>query len=158
VTVGNAFQDDLALGDELYSLELELAAQESSIEKGNIFLTATVQGADKPIVYHRMGHMRPRSPLMLAAKHTLWYVPLGNWFISTSQTLRVPIVDSLKNRLVHTQAIDITISQSHITFNSAILNVRTVVQGPRYLMRHWFFTTALLSVTASFFFACWHYS
>ena len=84
VTVGNTFQDDIAMNDEFYCLELELAAQESSIEKGNIFLTATVQGADKAIVYHRMGHMRARNPLMLAAKHTLWYMPLGSWLISTT--------------------------------------------------------------------------
>lgn len=53
--------------------------------------------------------------------------------------------------------IEFTLTHTEVSFTSAVLKLRTSLFGVRYLMRHWFFTTALVtisiaSVTLSVFF------
>ncbi len=42
-----------------------------------------------------------------------------------------------------------TLSNTAVTFSNAELHVRTSLFGLRYLMRHWFFTTAIVLISFS---------
>ena len=151
------------MDNEYYSIDVELKAQESeaNMDKGNIFLTATMasyKANEQPLVFHRMGHLRHRSSIILGIKQVLSYVPFLSWFINlnTTQFITIPIVESLDNGDYKSRAIELTISQSQIAFNSANIRIKTILYGTRYLMRNWFFTTAFLvvSITGFMIFLC----
>ena len=62
--------------------------------------------------------------------------------------MTIPVTLDFDNSRFKTKTIEIALSQSQIAFSSAKLQVYTSLHGLRYMMRHWFFTTAFLTISS----------
>lgn len=106
-----------------------------------------------------MSHMEHKSSFIIWLKEIFLYVPLLNYICKCEpkQLIAVPIVENFNNAEFAANAVEITLSNSSVVFTNAVLRVRTSLFGFRYMMRHWFFTTAFLSTTtiAAIIFMTW---
>lgn len=150
--------------DEYYNVEVEFTAQETetNMQKGNLFLSAKFSSfkvKEQPLSYHRMSHMEFKSSFIIWVKEMLRYIPLLGYICNCEpkQSIIVPIVENFNNAEYSANGIEITLSNSSIVFTNAVLKIRTSLFGFRYLMRHWFFTTAFVAIsfmTSAIFLTC----
>ncbi len=64
-----------------------------------------------------------------------------------SQQVEIAIVENFNNGDYQLNNIEFTLTHTEVSFTSAVLKLRTSLFGVRYLMRHWFFTTALVTIS-----------
>jgi hypothetical protein len=58
-------------------------------------------------------------------------------------------VENFNNADYQLNNMEFTLTHTEVSFTSAVLKSRTTLFGVRYLMRHWFFTTALVAISIS---------
>jgi hypothetical protein len=78
-------------------------------------------------------------------------LPLVNYLCNCepSQIVEIPIVENFNNAEFQLNSIEFTLTHTEVSFNSAVVKLRTSLFGIRYFMRNWFFTSALVAITIS---------
>ena len=64
------------------------------------------------------------------------------------QTVTVPIIENFNNQEFSTKHLELVLSNASVTIVRATLRVKSALFGLRYLMRHWFFTTAFVIISS----------
>lgn len=149
--------------DEYYNIEVEFTSQEtqSNMEKGQIYLQSkfsSYRQHHQPLIFHRMGQMQVKASLYVYIKEFIRSLPLIGYLCNCepSQQIVIPIVENFNNADFKTSSIELTLTNTALTFQSVVIRMRSSLFGIRYLMRHWFFTTAIVAVscmTSSLFFS-----
>ena len=109
---------DIFMEDEYYNLELELVVEETDSNfrhAQDIYVVSTFSSLKGkyvvPLSYHRTGHIRSRSSLIVLLKQLLNLLPFVNYIYSFApvQTITIPIIDNFNNIEYQTNAIEVTI-------------------------------------------------
>ncbi len=100
-----------------------------------------------------MGNIHHKGSLFLYIKNFLRYIPFMNYLCNCepSQQVEIAIVENFNNADYQLSNIEFTLTHTEVTFTNAVLKTSTALFGVRYLMRNWFFTTALVTISAATF-------
>jgi Putative adipose-regulatory protein (Seipin) len=60
----------------------------------------------------------------------------------------IPIVENFNNKDFQANALEFTLSNTSLSFQSVVIRMRTSLFGFRYLMRNWFLTTATIVISS----------
>ena len=63
------------------------------------------------------------------------------------QVITINLIENFNNNNFRASALRVTLANSSLVFTDAVLKIRPSLFGIRYLMRRWFFTTALIFVS-----------
>ena len=94
--------------------------------------------------------MTHKTSLVIWIKEVLRYVPFISYLCNcdTKQKVILPVIDNFSNKDFQANAIEFTLTNTQLNFSQAVLRVRSSLFGLRYLMRQWFFTTALVTISS----------
>lgn len=93
--------------------------------------------------------MKHKATFLVWIKEILSYIPIINYFFSCepSQTIVISVAENFSNADFHISSFDFTLKNTHLHFSAAYLKIRSSLFGVRYLMRQWFYATALIVIS-----------